>query len=143
LFPLFFGALWLTVASALSRMGGWANLAEYYASDEPISGAQRRFQSMSFGEGLLPVNYSSVVTVAANSEFIELSVLFLFRAGHPRLKIPVAELSVESGKTMLVFPSVKITAAKAPDVKIRFGSGLARWISENSSGNFLPPPQPR
>ena len=82
LFPVFFAAMWIAVSSLLSRMGGWNSLGEYYRSAGAFSGKKWHMQSLRVGM----VNYGSCVTLGADLSRLFMSVMFIFRIGHPNLR---------------------------------------------------------
>jgi hypothetical protein len=86
-FPILFVGMWIFVSKLLSYMGGWNSLSEYYKSEEQFSGKKWYFQSLKVGW----VNYNSCITLGVSETSIFLSVLPLFRIGHPTLSIPLQE----------------------------------------------------
>jgi hypothetical protein len=48
-------------------------------------------------------NYNGVITLAADREALHLDVHFLFKAGHPRLRIPWADISDEGVQGFFIF----------------------------------------
>src|SRR5688500_2833043 len=82
--PIFFVALWCGVCWVLSLVGGWHRLAGTYRAEKPAMGESYRLQSGRVG----PVSYNQCLRVQAAPDGFYLSVLFLFRPGHPTLFIP-------------------------------------------------------
>lgn len=97
-FCVFFSLLWCGVSWLLSRLGGWAHCAEIFGTDEPMPDSARGFESCRFGI----VNYSSVVTIAIDREYLWMDVLKPFALGHRRLRIPL-EAVREDGRTNMIF----------------------------------------
>lgn len=140
LFSLFFIVVWWFALAGLARMSGWATLAEHYRADVDFDGARRRFQSMSMGNGTLAdVNFSNCVTLAVNTQTVGLSMLFPFRPYHPPLIIPLDDISIAPHKVMWFFKAVRITARRAPEVKITLFQSQARWLAEHSHGRWPTP----
>ena len=95
-------------------MGGWKDLSEYYRTEEQFRGKNWYFQSLKLGI----VNYNSCVTFGLNETSIFLSVLPIFRIGHPPLLIPLKELQGTEYKG-LFFKYVDIIPQKAKGQTIR------------------------
>ena len=106
-------------------MGGWKYLSDYYKSEEQFNGKKWYFQSIKLGL----VTYSNCVTIGLNETSISLSVLPIFRIGHPPLLIPLNELQGTEYKG-LVFKYVDINPRKATGQNIRFLKKQADRIEE-------------
>jgi hypothetical protein len=88
--PLVFVGFWMGVCWLLALAGGWHGLASRYR----VNGdATPKMQSISGAIG--PVSYNYVLQVGASKAGLELRVMALFRAGHPPLRIPWADIRVE------------------------------------------------
>lgn len=133
LFPVIAISVWWTVMFFLSRFGGWSVLAEAYATDEDFDGAKAHLQSLSFTRFGLPANYNNIVTVGADASALRLSTYLLFRPFHPPLKIPFADITVETKKA-LIFETAQLCASRAPGVRIGISKSRAAWIAGASSG---------
>lgn len=138
LIPIAVLSVWWTAMFVLSRVSGWSALAEAYATDEDFEGAKAQLQSLSFTRFGLPANYNNVVTIGADAAALRLSVFLLFRPFHAPLKIPFADLTARR-KKVLVFESVELTAARAPNVKIVLAKDRADWIEAASAGALRVP----
>lgn len=110
-FPFFFIVMWAFLSVLIAHIGGWSQLSEYYRTDQPFSGKIRRWQSGSMRWG---TNYGNCLNIGANSEGLYLSVMFLFRTGHPPLFIPWEDISVEERTTWGIFRTIRLTFSKAP-----------------------------
>jgi hypothetical protein len=80
-FPLF----WLLVFWLIAQLGGWASLAETYASDRSPSG-----ESFTWTSGKLNFfsSYNNCLTVAVTREGVLLRPMPLFRFGHKQMFFP-------------------------------------------------------
>lgn len=84
LFPIAFIGLWCAVSLILSHVGGWHRLAHRFTVNSPPSGKSHSMQSGRIGG----VNYNHCLTIHISEHGLRLSILFLFRLGHPPLLIP-------------------------------------------------------
>jgi len=90
-YALIFVAVWVLISFTISRMGGWHVLAQHYHRRLEPSGERWRFQSAQFRR---MTSYSNILFISANRRGLWLSVLFLFRLGHPPLFIPWNKIEV-------------------------------------------------
>jgi hypothetical protein len=120
LFFVFFIAIWVAVCFLIAQMGGWAELARHYRATDSFDGERWHFRSARMR---LNGHYNGCLTVGANPQALYLSVLFLFRIGHPALCIPWQEISVTTGKT-LWWKWTEFRFQQAPSVWLRFYGGL-------------------
>lgn len=114
LFPVFFISIWVFVSFLLSVAGGWRNLGKIYLADGAFDGKKWYFQSLKMGV----VNYNSCVNIAANENSLYISVLPIFRIGHPPLNIPFSELQGKEYKGW-IFRYVIIHTDKAKGTNIK------------------------
>ncbi len=138
---VFVAALFLGISLVLSHVSGWGKLAIRYRRTGPVEGTTWSFQSVQFGKGFYQGHYGSCITVVANSEGLGLSVLPLFRPGHPPLFIPWSDICVQQKKQFLVFNRVGLSFTTTPSVlfwiserlakRIQAAAGLA-WFEEDA-----------
>jgi hypothetical protein len=98
-FVIGFPSLWVAVSLLLSRVGGWAQLAERYPVTSPCEGPTFYMQSGSVGL----VNYKSCLTLRICATGLRLSVLFPFRVGHPPILIPWKEFHSTAEKRVFFY----------------------------------------
>ena len=135
-----FPFLWMSIVFLLSRFSGWNALAEHYKSDRPIGASKNRFRTMSLGRGtLMDVNFSNVVTMENDSEAIALSLLFPFNFYHPRIVIPLQEISAETIRYLGFLKAVRFTFAKNPEIKLTASKSWATRIEQRSNGTWSAP----
>src|SRR5262249_50835997 len=132
LFALFFPAVWLLVGFLISYIGGWAELATYYRSEQPREAQTWRFQRCSMR---WTTHYNGCLTIRANFQGLGLAMLFLFRAGHPPLFVPWHEIIVERGKT-LFWKWTKFRFKRAPSVWIKFYGTIADEIRAQAGSSW-------
>jgi hypothetical protein len=129
---LAFLAIWVVTIVGISWLSGWKSLARVYPENAlPAGGETFRFQTCRMRYG---ARYGSCVTFGADTRGLHLSVLFLFRFGHPPLFIPWSEVSASGGPG----PGVTLKFLRVPDVPLTVGRQLAEDIAAASGGNFRP-----
>src|SRR5919198_5653126 len=89
-FPVIFGGGWIGISLLLSWISGWRALAERYRATQRCTGVRFWMKSAAMRWG---VGYRSSVNFGVDSSGLFLSVFPLFRAGHPPLLIPWADIS--------------------------------------------------
>lgn len=87
-FPIVFVPFWCFVCWLLSQMGGWGRIAERFPGTTPPDGPKFSLQSGHVGM----TNYRSVLTIRPMAEGLHLSIMAIFRVGHPPLFIPWHEI---------------------------------------------------
>lgn len=93
--PLAFVGLWVGVCSLLAAVGGWRKLATRYRGVGPGP------STVSTTGILGTVRYKGTLALGASPAGLDLSVMLLFRAGHPTLRIPWTDIRVEGEKRQL------------------------------------------
>jgi len=114
--PAFFGifmvTIWILALLTISRLSGWARLAERYSTAaEPETGVMRMVRAQ-WGTIMITGN---IYTIACNKGGLYLAVLFPFRLGHPPLLIPWHDIKAK-----------KISSFLAPRIQLEFGGGVSR-----------------
>ena len=98
-FPLFFAAVWSLASIVISWGAGWRSLAKQFKTTEKPYGDVRSagpwFYSVYFR---FWAHYSSVIRMESTHNALYLSVFFLFRIGHPPLRIPWEEIQFSRTK---------------------------------------------
>lgn len=134
LFPFLFAAMWVVVCQLISLIGGWRELAKEYHTEHPFSGELFRFQSAQMRGKM---NYNNCLTVGANVEGLYLSVLFVFRLGHPPLFIPWSDVSGTIEKRRW-FSRLRLKFERCPSVPLVISKRLGERISHASGAVFYP-----
>jgi hypothetical protein len=85
-FLVVFPAFWCGICVLLSWMGGWSRMAQQFtaSANQSVQGKTLSWRSGRVGG----VNYKGVLNIRTNKSGMHLSVMPLFRAGHPPLFIP-------------------------------------------------------
>ena len=128
LFVLAGVGVWIGIGLLISRVGGWAALAIVYGYSGEFRGDCLRLQSARMRWG---TNYGSCLVVGANPLGLYLSVLFIFRIGHPPLFIPRREISMSQQKGRW-FNSVVLRFRRAPSIPLQVSEQLGRWLADHA-----------
>ena len=118
-FPLF----WSGVCLLISKMG-WSRLAAAYRTEAGITG--ETFRSVTGTVGVS--SYRNVLTVSLEPDGLRLSVMVLFRPGHPPLLIPWGHL-LNVRKTAVLFRTAyAFETERGGTVTIRLPERIAEAI---------------
>jgi hypothetical protein len=123
---LIFISSWIAISILSSKLSGWQRLVRYYRADSPFDGVRFRFQSVGMRFG---TNYSGCVTVGVNRTGLHLSVLFLFRIGHPPLFIPWRDVTMTERKKFFM-RQVVFQFARCPTIPFIITKRLADKIAK-------------
>ena len=122
---LFFIALWICVCKLISVFGGWKTLSQDYQANSAFDGQKLWLKSVAMRRW---TSYSNCVNIGANKYGLFLSVLSIFRVGHPPLFFPWTDISTEAGSRRFFGDFVKFTFTRQPDVPAIFSKKLAAKI---------------
>jgi hypothetical protein len=122
---LLFIILWMGVCKLISVTGGWRILARDYRANSLYDGQKLWLKSVGMRKW---TNYSNCITVGANRYGLYLSVLPIFRIGHPPLFFPWMDISTEAVTRRLLPDIVKFNFTKQPDIPIILSNSLAARI---------------
>ena len=121
---------WSAISLLISRLSGWHRISEYYWGK--LEHYNKRLFFQGFSTSMLG-GYSNFVTYAVSDEYLGISVFFLYRIGHPPLKIPLADINGIQ-KNMLFIPRVHLQLRKLPDKRVIIPYRLAQKIEKASGG---------
>lgn len=124
-FILLFAGIWIGVSVLISKTRGWSTLSKTYRLLKPFNGRRWSYQNAQLRSGGL---YGKCLTIGVNSEGLYLSVLFLFRIGHPPLFIPWTDISIVEKEGMLL--TIEFNFQRAPSVPLRISKRLALRMAE-------------
>jgi hypothetical protein len=88
--PMAFVGFWCAVIWMIAVTSGWRRLAGAFAVPRPIPDSARGGVSGMVGWA----GYNHVLRVAHNDRYLFLDVMWLFRVGHPALRIPWSAITV-------------------------------------------------
>jgi hypothetical protein len=128
LLPVFFVAMWALTSVFVGVITGWHSLARrFLAQAEPygeVKTAGPYFYTvyMRFWS-----HYSSIIRLRAAADALYLSVLFLFRLGHPPLSIPWQE--IKFGRTRFLWRRyVVLTLGNEEQIAMRISERMANAL---------------
>jgi hypothetical protein len=111
LFPLF----WCGICWLLAQVGGWARLAQRFATHQTPRGTPFHWQSGSLGW----VSYRGVLQLDAAHDGLFLAMPWLFRVGHAPLFLPWAELHHARELRVLWLRFVRVEVGQPPSARLR------------------------
>ena len=114
LFPFFFVGMWLLVSFLLAAISGWRTLAHLYPARGTFSGKHYFFRS----GNLNGVRYGGCLTLGADRAGLSMSVLFMFRMGHPPIFIPWSDVQAQAGRDW-GFSVINLSCKQVPGITIR------------------------
>jgi len=132
--PLFIVALWTTVGFLISRISGWALLAERFRTDSRFPGPTWGWQSARMRWGC---NYNNCLTIGSDPSGLYLSMMFLFRIGSPALLVPWPEVIVWRRRTVLFFQFVEFRLGREEQVPFMIRKKLADSL-QSAAGSSWP-----
>jgi hypothetical protein len=99
-FAVLFVALWCLIPLIVSFVGGWHRLSlRFRAQSEPY-GDTRTAGPFSYGVQMrYRLGYNNAIRITAAEDALYFSILFLFRIGHPPLRIPWNEIQIGRDKS--------------------------------------------
>jgi hypothetical protein len=110
IFPIF----WCAIVVLISRVSGWARLAERYHTNEAAQGPAWRFESASMRWNS---RYGNIVTLSAEAQGLRIALFPLFRPGHPPLLVPWNEISARPASFRVLFRTpMELRFARAPEI---------------------------
>ncbi|MEP1208464.1 MAG: hypothetical protein ABJM29_10755 [Rhizobiaceae bacterium] len=126
-----FAALWSGIVFLISRMSGWARLAEEYPATGRIQGSTYRYSSARLR---FLTNYSNCLTVIVSSNGLYLEPMWAFRIGHSAMLIPRdAVLHYHKG-AFPIFRSMRLKIKRRdgepPTTITLYGRGLADALEQ-------------
>lgn len=137
IFIFAFPLLWCAIVFLASRIGGWGHLAQHYSYDGEIKGDIKTWRSLSFIRfHFMTSGYGGVLTFGGTKQYLYISVFKIYFAGHPPLRIPIKDLTLEP-KASLFLQGGYLRAAQAPHIKIAMRRKDIDWLI--SIAGDLPP----
>ena len=114
-FPIVFAAFWSLVCLLLGQLGGWSGLARRFATEqEQPGGADAPMGAMlglvSYRGGTLQVGFAP--------DGLDLRVMVFFRPGHPPLRIPWDQVTVEGESKAFWVSWVRLRLGGGPTLRI-------------------------
>ena len=122
IFALFFATVWCAALFVISRVSGWALLANRFRTDSPFPGKTWGWQSARLRWGS---NYNNCLTVGSDPSGLYLSLMFIFRISSPPLLIPWPEVTVWRRRQFLFFRFVEFRLGREEQVPLLMREKLA------------------
>jgi hypothetical protein len=132
LVPLFV-LLWCAVVFSIAAFSGWMNLARRFRLSSAFTGPSWGLQSAYMRWAS---RYRSCLNIGADATGLKLSVLFLFRVGHPPLLVPWSEISVARRRKFLFVRQVKLLLGREEQIPFVIGGGLADRIQAAAGASW-------
>jgi len=129
IFFLLFILLWVGLTLLFSFIGGWRELARFYSYQSQAIDKKRYMQSASMRGWM---GYKGCLTIGANPEGLYISVLFLFRVGHPSLFIPWSAIKI-GRKKVFGFPMLVLKFAQTPSITLAIPQSLEDFLKKSSA----------
>ena len=124
--------VWIGVSFLISLLGGWWSLSQYYPLQAYTTRKKWSFQSAAMR---WLTGYGNCLHVSVTDRGLLLSVLFLFRTGHPPLLIPWEDISVEKYHSRFM-KGVRLNFSKVPNVPLYLREKLAQEINREIEGRW-------
>lgn len=123
---------WMFICCLISFFGGWWKLSRYYQSGRTVIKKRWRFQTAAMRR---MTGYGSCINIGITEKGLYLSILFLFRAGHPPLLIPWEDIQIEKHQSRFM-KGVKLKFKKASGVHLKINEDLAGKINNEIEGRW-------
>lgn len=124
--PFFVSGVFILVCYVISFLGGWFSLSQRFRKESEPYGDTRSAGPLIYEVNLrFWTRYSSAIRMTAAKDALYLSVFFLFRIGHPPLRIPWNE--IRFGKTKFLWRRyVVLTLGQQERIPMRISERMAR-----------------
>ncbi len=125
--------LWGGISLLLAWIGGWASLAKVYRAADTFSGNRWWCQSARMQRF---VNYNNSLVIGANKRGLYLSIVFIFRMGHPPLFVPWDHVTIQEG-TWFHVRYLEFRFRRNPAVPLRISRRLGEKMAKEA-GHWWP-----
>jgi hypothetical protein len=125
-FAIFSVALWCFICFFISILGGWHSLSGRFCAQAAPYGETKTAGPFFYGVKMrFRVNYGNVIRLTATEDALDISILFLFRIGHPPLCIPWTEIKMAETK-FLWRRHVFLMLGNEEKIRMRISERMAR-----------------
>ena len=134
-----FLALWLLCFWLVAQLGGWASLAETFATDRPPAGETFQWTS---GKCNFISTYNNCLTVSVMKDGVRIRPMLLFRFAHKTLFIPWDAVAVMGLRRELFRygTAMEITKPTGVHPLTLYGQPLAESLARHAPDRLLRPP---
>lgn len=115
-----------------SRLSGWWAIFQHYPSKPHTIREKWHLRSMWMG---FFFTYENCVTMKATDQGLHLSLIILFRIGHPPLLIPWEDIHIEKYEGWFT-TYAKLTLRQVPHISVYLVKDLALEINEQGGGDW-------
>lgn len=128
LIPIAFVLFWIFISMIIAAMSGWRVLTVAFTKQsEPYGATQTAGPFFNTVYMRFRCQYSGVIRMTAADDALYLSVLGVFRAGHPPLRIPWTEIKIS--RTSRGWRSVVLlTLGNREGIPMRISERMARKL---------------
>jgi hypothetical protein len=131
--PVFFVTLWVLVTYWVALVGGWRLLAKRFRATGPFSGQKWYMQSAAMR---WLSHYNNALTVGADSNGLFVVPFILFRAWHPPLFVPWAEITAQTKTQLLFFTMVELRLGSFEQIPFTVRPVLAARLESAAGENW-------
>jgi hypothetical protein len=132
-FVPFFIFLWCGVLFLIAVFSGWMTLSRRFRLTSAFTGPTWEFRSARMR---WTSHYGNCLSIGADTAGLKLSVLFLFRPGHPPLFVPWAEISVARRRNFLFIRQVKLLLGREEQIPFVISGRLADGIQAAAGAHW-------
>jgi hypothetical protein len=111
---------WCFVVKLISIMSGWNRLAQCFRTEVEPAGRSFKWRSMRMGLS----NYNGCLNAVVCEEGLYLSLMFIFKVGHPPLLIPWMEIYDPVEEKFFFWRFTKISVGRPVLAKIQLTSDI-------------------
>jgi hypothetical protein len=126
-FGIFFVVFWCFICFLISLLSGWFSLSKRFRKQSEPYGETRTAGPLFYSVRMRFGNYGNSIRLTAAEDALYASVLFLFRVGHPPLRIPWSEIQFRRRK-FLWMRSVVLTLGDRERIAMRISERMARKL---------------
>ena len=125
-FAVFLAVLWCSICFLVSFISGWHALSARFRKQSEPYGATKRAGPFFYTVYMrFWSHYSSVIRITAAADGLYLSVLSLYRIGHPPLRVPWEEIQL--GRTKRLWRTyIVLTLGNEERIPMRISERMAR-----------------
>jgi hypothetical protein len=127
-FAIFFVTLWCALSLVVSIWSGWFTLSRHFRKQSEPYGETRSAGPLFYTIRMrFRCRYENAMRLTAAEDALCLSMLFLFRIGHPPISIPWME--IQFGRTKFLWRRyVVLTLGEKERIPLRISERLARKL---------------
>lgn len=126
-FVILFAALWCAICFLVSLLSGWYSLSKRFRKQSEPYGETRIAGPLFYSVRMRFGNYGNSIRLAAAEDALYASVLFLFRVGHPPLRIPWDQIQFRR-KKFLWLRYIVLTLGDRERISMRISERMARKL---------------